>query len=63
MTNFSMNTSTLLKRYDDRYVESVLMIKLTRDVSVNGTLLECSMAETISDREYVLIELPGMCMY
>ena len=59
--HLDMNITTTLIRYEaDQYIESVIMFTLLKNVTMNGTLLECSVAPSLdSDFMFVLVNTSG----
>ena len=50
-----MNVSATLLHYEeDQYIESVIMFTLLNNITMNGTLLECSVAPRL-DSDFILV--------
>ena len=64
-SHLGMNVSATLMRYEaDQYIESVIMFTLLKNVTLNGTLLECSVAPSLdSDNMFVLVNTSGKSTY
>ena len=64
-TDMGMNVSATLIRYEaDQYIESVIKFTLVKNVTLNGTLLECSIAPSLdSDFMFVLVNTSGKSFY
>ena len=53
--NLDMNTSVNLTQYeDDQYIESEITLTVLKNVTLNGTVLECSIAPNL-DRDTITV--------
>ena len=62
MDNLDMNISVNLTRYEaDRYIESEIILTILKNITMNGTVLECSIAPSLdSDVAIILVNTSGM---
>ena len=61
MDYLGLNVSATLLRYiPDQYIESVIKFTLLKNVTMNGTLLECSVSPSLdNDTTFVLVNTSG----
>ena len=53
--HLDMNVSATLISYEaDQYIESIIMFTLLKNVTMNGTLLECNVAPSL-DYDFMLV--------
>ena len=53
-------SATLLRYIPDQYIESVIKFTLLKNVTMNGTLLECSVSPSLdNDTTFVLVNTSG----
>ena len=56
-----MNISSILLSYrSDEYIESTIVLTILRNVSMNGTELECGITGLSSETTNVLVTTSGM---
>ena len=55
----SMNISSTLTHFSNESIESVIVLTVLRNVSINGTKLTCSFFDSTNDTAIVNINTPG----
>ena len=56
----SMNISSTLTHFSNESIESVILLTVLRNVSMNGTKLTCSITDFINDTVVVNIDSSGL---
>ena len=64
MNNLAMSISTMLTQYrNDEYIESLLILTVLRNVSMNGTRLDCIIEELDNKTLFIFVNSSGFYNY